>query len=234
MRTRRWIIVAAVTVTLVAAATVGLAVGAPVVAAAACPQCYGLSEIADGVYADRDDDAYRRMLDAADRRISTFYGGRVSDPRVLICSTSECYRRLGGGGEKGRALGRWSLMLAPAGANEVIATHELAHAELHERLGSAASDVPDWFDEGLAVLISDDERYLRPESEADRCLLPWEEALPVVSADWAAATRDLNDRSYLQAACVVSRWVSEQGGSEAVLRLVDDLQAGRKPPSAPW
>ncbi|MDI6102413.1 hypothetical protein QLQ12_27720 [Actinoplanes sp. NEAU-A12] len=216
----------------VVAGLLGLGIGAtvlaaPSIAAIACPQCYGLTGLGAGVYAEHDDDRYRRMVAAADQRIGAFYGERTADARVLICATKDCYAGLGGGGEKGRAFGRWALMLSPDGANETIATHELAHLELHRRLGSAYGEVPDWFDEGLAVLISDDARYLKPASEADRCRLPYPEAATIVDTDWAVATAGGSDRGYLLAGCVVSRWVSERGGPPAVLTLITELRAGK-------
>ena len=196
----------------------------PGLAATACPGCYGLSDLGDHVYADTDDPRLRDLIGAADRRIAAFYGERRSRPRVLICTTAECYRRIGGGGEKGRALRDWSLMLAPAGANETIATHELSHGEFHHRLGAARSKVPQWFDEGLAVLVSEDARYLAPGPE--RCKLPYEQALPVTTGDWWSLAADGDDRAYLQAGCVVSRWAAAHGGATGVLDLLTRLRDG--------
>jgi hypothetical protein len=224
VRRRRWITLAVVTVLAIGVAVTAAAV--PGLAATACPRCYGLNSLHNGLYADRDDTAYRAMIDDADRRIASFYGSRLSSPRVLICSTTTCYHRLGGGGEKGRALRNWSLMLSPAGINATIATHELSHVEFHQRLGSARSKVPQWFDEGLAVLVSDDARYLQPASSQDRCKLPYEEARPVIDEDWRTATADGDDRPYLQAGCVVSRWASANGGPGAVVDLIAKLRAG--------
>ena len=229
MRRRRWIAFAVVGVLAVGGAVAAASV--PGLAATACPQCYGLRSLHNGLYADRDDAAYRVLIDDADRRIAAFYGSRLSDPRVLICSTASCYRRLGGGGERGRALRDWSLMLSPGGANVTIATHELSHVEFHQRLGSARSKVPQWFDEGLAVLVSDDARYLQPGPAGDRCKLPYDEARTVVDEDWHAAAADGVDRPYLKAGCVVSRWVGAHGGPAAVVDLIAELRAGQAWPA---
>lgn len=221
MTRRRWI-VAGVVAGLLGLGAGGTAFAAPAVAAMSCPQCYGLTGLGDGVYADREDASHLAMVAAAKRRIADFYGERTSDARVLICTTAECYRRIGGGGEKGRAFGRWALMLSPAGADETIATHELAHIEMHKRLGWSYDRVPRWFDEGLAVVISDDARYLRPASEPDRCRVPYEEAAPVAGMDWAAVTKGGSDRGYLLAACVVSRWLT----ANDVRTAIEDLRNG--------
>jgi hypothetical protein len=222
---RRWIVLLAV-VALVGTAVGTLVLVAPAVAATVCPRCYGLSDLGDGVYAEREDDGYRRMLDEADHRIAAFYGARTSRPRVLICATARCYARIGGGGEKGQAIRDWALMLSPGGANETIAAHELSHVEFHERLGSARAKVPHWFDEGLAVLVSDDPRYLKPLPEADRCRVPHEQAASVVGADWRTVSPPGGDLGYTLAACVVSGWVSAHGGPAAVLDLITRLRAG--------
>lgn len=216
-----------------AAGVVGLAAGAvavaaPSVAAVACPQCYGLSSLGDGVYAERDTDGHRQMIEAANRRVAAFYGSQTTHPRMLICSTDACYRRIGGGTEKGRALRADALLLAPAGANETIAAHELSHVEFHQRLGPARDRVPPWFNEGLAVLVSEDARYLKPAGGGDRCRLPYEQAVTVVDTPWGTGRPGAVDHRYLQAACVVSRWVGEQGGSAAVLRVIARLRAGKK------
>jgi hypothetical protein len=220
MPKRRWLVAVAVAVLLGACAG-AVAVAAPSVAAVACPRCYGLSALGDGVYAERDDPRYLRIVGAAEQRIAAFYGGREAHARVLVCATDACYRRIGGGAEKGRALSTKALLLSPAGTDEVIAAHELAHLELHQRLGAARSKVPRWFDEGLAVLVSDDPRYLR--SGGDRCRLPYEQALTVTRVDWAQATAGGTDHGYLQAACVVSRWVGEHD----VRALIAGLRAGQ-------
>ncbi|GAA2915564.1 hypothetical protein Acy02nite_84900 [Actinoplanes cyaneus] len=219
MPKRRWIVALAVAVLLGAGAGT-VAVAAPSVAAVACPWCYGLTGLGGGVYAERDDDSYRTMADAAGQRVERFYGGRQAHARVLICTTDACYRRIGGGGEKGRALRNRALLLSPAGATETIAAHEFAHLELHERLGDARGKVPHWFDEGLAVVVSDDPRYLR--SGSDRCLVPYDEALTVTRVDWAAAAAGGTDRGYLLAGCVVSRWVA----AHDVHKMVADLRDG--------
>ncbi|NYH82561.1 hypothetical protein [Actinopolymorpha cephalotaxi] len=198
----------------------------PAIAATLCPRCYGLFGLGGDIYTDRRDTAYRRIVDEAESDIAAFYGDLKTRPRVLICSTAACYRRIGGGSERGKAFGTSALMLAPAGANRTIATHELSHVEFHERLGRTRADVPHWFDEGLAVLVSGDSRYLKPSSEADRCRLPYRKALPIVTEKWAAAVKGGTDQPYRQAACVVSRWASSHGGRTGVLELIATLRAG--------
>ncbi|MDP9796650.1 hypothetical protein J2S43_005162 [Catenuloplanes nepalensis] len=226
---RRPLVLAPLLVVAVATALVAaLAVAYPAVAALACPRCYNLAETQPRVYVERGaTDAQRTtvatVMSAADATIRGFYGDRVSTPRVLACVTDECYQRLHGGGSKGIAILNRGLMLSPDGLNPVIATHELAHVELHTRLGSAT--VPQWFDEGLAVVISDDARYLAPPGSATRCLMPLAEALPLTTRDWNLDTAAA-DNAYAKAACLVSHWLTTAGGPAALHPLITALRAG--------
>jgi hypothetical protein len=222
---RRWI-VTAVAAAVLAAGAVSVAIASPAVAATACPECYGLSSVGSGAYAEQDDLRYRQIMAMADQQITTFYGSRESHPRVLLCATDSCYHRIGGGREDWQAIRNWSLLLSPASLNVIIATHELSHVEFHYRLGSARSKVPQWFDEGLAVNVSGDPRYLGPPGP-DRCLLPYDQAVAITTEDWHTAGLDGDDTPYRQAACVVNRWLSGNGGSPAVLDLIARLKAGQ-------
>ncbi|TDC83557.1 hypothetical protein E1193_08290 [Micromonospora sp. KC606] len=47
--------------------------------------------------------------------------------------------------------------------------------------------VPQWFDEGLAVVVSDDPRYLKSRSADDRCMAPPDGALPQTLDQWLGA-----------------------------------------------
>ncbi|MFD0490124.1 hypothetical protein ACFQ0O_27270 [Saccharopolyspora spinosporotrichia] len=126
-------------------------------------------------------------VEEANRRVDRFYGGRVSSPRIVACLTDGCYRRIGGGGERGVAVLNSAVMLSPRGVDPVIASHEMSHVELHTRLHSSGARVPQWFDEGLAVLVSGDPRHLAPATAPDRCLVPAAEPLPETLDGWLKA-----------------------------------------------
>jgi hypothetical protein len=216
---------------LVVAAVVGVVTAFPAVAATTCPGCYGMERLRPGVYAEPGLTPEQRhhVLDvvaAAERRVTEFYGGRESAPAVLVCLTDACYARIGGGGERGVAVLNRAVMLSPRGVDPVIASHELSHVELHTRLGAA--DVPQWFDEGLAALVSDDPRYLRPDGADDRCRVVPDGPLPTTLAEWLRAA-GADRRVYAQAACAVSRWAA----ANDVLELVEDLAAGAEFPAIP-
>jgi hypothetical protein len=217
---------------LVVAGAAGAAFAYPAAAAIACPQCYGFETLEPDVFVDRSMSAEQRaqteaFVDGARDRVRHFYGALTGSPRILICSTEDCYRRIGGGISHGMAILNLALFLSPRGANPVIAAHELSHIELHSRLGVVKTyrrDIPQWFDEGVAVVVSDDPRYLAKEGAADRCLASPDGDLPTQRAAWVE--RASNGNLYAKAACRVSRWMSAKGGPTAVTHLIDEVAGG--------
>jgi len=228
MRRRLLIWLPVALITLIASGVIVVITVWPPVAALACPQCFGLVPIADQVYAEPDLDPEQRdrmlaMITAARRKIVAGYGSDSGTPRILVCRSADCYRRIGGGAEAGVAIMNRGLILAPRGADPVIATHELSHVEFHRRSGSAT--VPQWFDEGLAVVISDDRRYLGPAGSAERCRAEPDGPLPETLGAWLEAA-SADELTYARAACAVDRWVEGHGGLTAVPDLTRRLAAG--------
>jgi len=131
------------------------------------PSWFGFSEINEGVYVNDQMSPSQRQeflktLSVAKGRVSAFFGNIEQSPKVFACSTEECFISHGGVGvQKGKAYGKSMLLLSPRGLDAVIASHELTHIELHGRIGAFRSwrAIPSWFDEGLAVLVSEDPRY---------------------------------------------------------------------------
>lgn len=230
-RRRRWPARSAVgLVVVLVAALIGVVVAYPVAAAAACPGCYGFQRAGSDLYVEDSATPDQRrqvteLIAAARRRVDEFYGDTRSSPRILVCLSDGCYGHLSGGGEKGQTVRDLVVALSPAGANVVIASHELAHAEQYHRLGSRFDQVPHWFNEGLAVLISDDPRYLTAKGAGDRCPVDYAQALAAIRAGRASrpgAARDF----YRNSACVVDRWAGAHGGAVAVHDLIRRLLAG--------
>ena len=131
------------------------------------PTWFGFVEITKNIYVDKEMPLAQRnevlkTVSAAKIRVSEFFGGLESQPKILACSTEKCFvPRIGGPSPKGMAYGSSALILSPRGLDVVIISHELTHIELHTRIGVFRSwrAIPSWFDEGLAVLVSQDPRY---------------------------------------------------------------------------
>ncbi|WP_232665167.1 hypothetical protein [Pseudonocardia sp. TRM90224] len=206
---------------LALAGVVGVVVAFPAVAATTCPGCYGMVQLRPGVHVEpglssAEEQHVLEVVDSAERQVDGFFGGLASSPSFLACRTDACYSRIGGGGERGVAVLNRAVMLSPRGLDPVIATHELTHVELHTRLGGAA--VPQWFDEGLAVLVSGDDRYLR--ADGDRCRVEPAGPLPSTLPEWLRAA-SADPQVYAQAACRVSRWAATNDVRALVAGLAD-------------
>jgi hypothetical protein len=217
----RWI--AAAVVVLLAAAAGIVALAYPSAAATTCPGCFGLVRVQDGLWSERgltpaQREQLKTLVAEARRRVAEFYGGRETDPRLVACFTDDCYDRIGGGGEKGIAILNRAVMLSPRGLDAVIASHEMSHVELHHRLDGG---VPQWFDEGLAVVVSADPRYLGAHCDGPA----GDDPLPETLSAWLRAA-STDQRVYSRAGCKVSRWLDANGGPPAALRLIDALNRG--------
>lgn len=124
------------------------------------PESFGLTPIAQYLYVERsaDNEMKTQLRDAmaeAERAISIAYGSVESRPIVHACVTEECYQSFGGFGSRAKVYGT-RILLSPRGLNWHFLAHEWSHAELHTRLTlNAWWHLPQWFDEGLAVAISE-------------------------------------------------------------------------------
>lgn len=131
------------------------------------PDWFGFVEISKDIYVDKAMPSPQRAeviqtVHSAQTRVSQFFGGLEGHPKIFACSTEACFvANKFGATPKGQAYGSATLMLSPRGQDIVIISHELTHIELHTRIGAFRSwrAVPSWFDEGLAVLVSEDPRY---------------------------------------------------------------------------
>jgi hypothetical protein len=234
MAVRRWSkrLAGALTVLIIAAAALTLW-AQPVFAALLCPTCFGFERLSKAVYVERSmSDAERAQFSQAmaegTKRVERFYGELTAAPVVLACVTDACAQRLGSGNSRGAAYLTMALRLAPLGLNPVIIAHERSHIELHRRLGLwkfITGAVPSWFDEGVAVVVSDDPRYLRPAVDGDRCLVKPRTPLPQTLAAWLRMAGQQHDL-YAQAACKVVRWMRAHGGKPAVATLIDRVGGG--------
>jgi hypothetical protein len=221
-------------ITLVMGGPIVLAAAAPTlafpaVAAVACPS-YGLEPLEGEIFVDRTMPPRHNVaaaLTQARHRVQDFCGGLYATPRVLICATDACYRRIGGGGSRGMALLDIARLLPPRGITPIIAAHELSHIDRHARLGLVGTmrrDRPQWFDKGVAVNVSDDPRYLAPSPTGNRCLTSSDEPLPTTRGEWVE--RPGNDQFDKKAAGRVSRWMAARGGAKAVVDVIGAVASG--------
>jgi hypothetical protein len=124
------------------------------------PESFGLIPIAPHLYVEvGTDEATRDRLRAdmarAEAAVRMAYGSVSARPTVHACVTEKCYAAFGGRGSVARVFGQ-RILLSPRGLNWHFLAHEWSHAEMSTRLTLFAwKRMPSWFDEGLAVTLSE-------------------------------------------------------------------------------
>ncbi len=113
-----------------------------------------------------------RLVEAGKARVAGFYGAFRAAPRIIA---GEDLQALAPFGRCTHACTHYSLLgltvvLGPEGLDEEVVSHELAHAELFERVGlwRMLTGVPTWFDEGLAMLGAVRERVGSVDVQVER------------------------------------------------------------------
>ncbi len=142
--------------------SVGLTGGCSIIRSAKLltPEQFGLTSIEQNLYIETgaDEKAKGEVRDAiakAEHAIRAAYGSVNSTPIVHACITESCYESFGGKTSRAKVYGD-HILLSPRGFNWHYLAHEWSHAEIRSRLKlSAWWRLPQWFDEGLAVSISE-------------------------------------------------------------------------------
>lgn len=220
---------------LVAAVSAYILYSEPHIRAYLCPPCSGFHEIAPRIYADSSAseaqiDAALQNFIAAQDLVTQVYPDRAADPLWLICLSGACGVTEG---PRPLAMAYMNLFVFvyPQGANPTILAHELAHAELHARLGTAhrlvSQPVPTWFDEGLAVIVSQDTRYLEvADGTPLRCKAgKWPDP-PSDQRTFRRRAATETEALYTASACRVIDWLGDKGGRSAVPDLVAQIRSG--------
>lgn len=215
------------------------------------PETHGLESVSPSLYVEigTDSETRRRLLediDRAEHAVEAAYGSVQSHPVVHVCLTESCYATFGGYGSRAKVYGGRLILISPRGANWHYIAHEWSHAEMLSRLTLAAWwSLPQWFDEGIAVAVSD-----APEnSEAHWQFLiaanvprPTREALTTFKSlsQWDDAVGHYGEKKnqerkakgepeirpvYTAAGHELRPWLAAVG-REGLLRFIADLNAG--------
>jgi hypothetical protein len=124
------------------------------------PGLFGLEQVTPELYVEQGADPaarerLRQDVERAREAVRAAFGGLQAHPVVHACITEACYSSFGGTGDTSKVYGE-RILLSPRGLDWHFIAHEWTHAELHTRLGLRAwLGVPQWFDEGLAVAVSE-------------------------------------------------------------------------------
>ena len=122
------------------------------------PTWFDMEPIADRIFVDKEMPSAEMaqvltLVKASEERIVQYYGRVTSSPKFFFCSTEECFKSFGGSTNRAKSFGDYATLFSPRGMSIPIISHERSHAELYSRI-DAMRRIPQWFDEGLAVMVS--------------------------------------------------------------------------------
>ena len=214
------------------------------------PESFGLLRVSSDIFVEAGTDEatqakLREDMDKAESAIRAAYGRVESHPVVNACITERCLESFGGKGTFAKVYGN-RILLSPRGLNWHFIAHEWSHAEMRSRLTfSAWRRMPQWFDEGVAVAISEAPehseqhwRFLvasniaRPTSEelhTFQSLNQWLDAVRRYSDNKNAERRARGEAEihsvYAAAGHDVRPWLAT-AGTPGLLALVEKLNEG--------
>jgi hypothetical protein len=214
------------------------------------PSALGMEKVAPKVFVNKEmslvqREQVSRLVTEARINIADFYGGITCEPEIFACSTEECFVGIGGGRQLGLHLGRSKILISPRGLTIPILTHEWSHAELSTRMDARMDGVfgigsmPTWFDEGLAVVVSEEPAHSEKVWEqivSAKMTTPKLEDL-VSLKQWNLAARRFGDADhatgipgricvvYATAGHEVRRWL-QRVGRDGLLKLIEEVKSG--------
>ncbi len=192
-------------------------------------------------------DSLLQFVTQANNRIRSFWGNRQGEATIIFCSNREEYQKFcliyeGAGCSLGTPTGSW-IVLNPDGLNVDVIAHEMCHDELFSRLGwmKAKSSLPQWFDEGMALMV--DYRYSDPDPSRRYIGYVQEWDILTNHGKTAPHLQDIvtlngffgtqrgqadptrTAQSYVTSGKEVSRWLGLVG-QDGLLRIVQQLRDG--------
>lgn len=200
------------------------------------PSLFGTTEIEEGIYfddeiAEKQKKELYESVNISEKILVEFYGRLKTKPRIIACATEDCYKKFGGISAKGKNYGSLGILLSPRGINPEVISHEWSHRELFERLGFFKHrKIAYWFDEGLAVYISEDEQYSHESwekaTEGGKTVLGLDELETLQK--WLKANREKDHiMSYGTAREEVARWLNK-AGFDGLRKLINRLSMGEE------
>ena len=194
-------------------------------------------KISDNVFVNRNyagnRDDIAVLIDEAIARDMGFFGSLVCRDHtvIIICDDEKLLAKLGGDHDTQTVqfpVKKSYISVSTEYLNVDVLAHELAHAELHERLSSKAlRRIPTWFDEGIALQNDYREQY-SPEAWAEQT----ENGKHIVAhedmdtgAEFYSGTKEDRRFRYLNAKHDVAEWM-ETHGLQGFMDLIDRLNGG--------
>lgn len=213
------------------------------------PSFLGMKEIVPKVFVNHDMSLAERenvveIVNEARDKIVRFYGGVMSSPDILACSTKQSFSNLGGTTQRGLSFGKSKILISPKGLTVPILAHEWSHVELRTRMDArfdgvfGMSSIPTWFDEGLAVVVSDEPAHseivwetivkakmMTPELYSLESLQGWNKAAKQFGdVDYSRGVPGKICVVYATAGHEVRIWY-QRAGRDGLLKLIDKVKS---------
>lgn len=117
--------------------------------------------------------------------VETTLGAFKTPPRVLFCTTKECFDQFGSQRIRAQNIGTFGAVINSIGWQDYIVRHEMIHHLQNERFGifNASLRMPRWFIEGMAYSVSQDPRRPLPNEEIEKYRQKYE-AWVAAGNDW--------------------------------------------------
>jgi hypothetical protein len=210
-----------------------VALAQPQATACALINYRGLDEVAPGILAASDVTIgerrdFVRLHTAAKLRIVNTFGPRRASPVIVIGSTEALRHLFPGASSYASTIlipYRSCVIVGPKGHDVDILAHEELHAEIHHRVGHwyRLTQIPTWFDEGLAMQVDSRERYtwsLQTGALPSGTVKQWTSRLQFFRGDDEELTRH-----YAMAKEEVRLWLQELG-RENVYSFLERVRQG--------
>lgn len=106
-----------------------------------------------------DKSALLDLIPTANSHVKKIWGTVLSSPEIYASSTEKCFENLGGGARAHQIFN--NIALSPRALTVEMISHEWSHVELVKRVDRifGSREIPSWFDEGIAVIVSNDPRH---------------------------------------------------------------------------
>ncbi|MCP3932819.1 MAG: hypothetical protein GY705_27415 [Bacteroidetes bacterium] len=170
------------------------------------PSWMNLVQISNDVYVEKgmSEDLKKVLLTQkmeSKEFVTDVWGEIKSEPIIYACESKKCAESFGLSA-RAHAVSRY-IILRPEGFTKYLISHEISHSEVVERAGGFFNwrKIPQWFDEGLAVVVGPDPRH--NESAWEKIILenlphPSQEELMKIHSikAWNKATHEYNEKLF--------------------------------------
>lgn len=176
-------------------------------------------------------DSLHMLIEKATARISSFWGETKAQPTFIYCDTDADFKKYGTEGNvPALTILKMNgyIVLSRDGVDLDIIAHELAHAELYERIGfwKQTFAIPYWFNEGLAMQLDHRSNYSEDSLQVKSNHI---QQLPNVQLmkkqeQFFAGTVEEIQLNYMVAKHEVKNWLTK----EKLQNFVLQIRAGKK------